>query len=35
VVWRENISFAILKATAIAATRGLEKHRATVAMLPD
>ena len=35
VVWRENISFAILRATAIAATRGLEKHRETVAMLPD
>ena len=35
VVWRENISFAILRATAAAATRGIQKHRENVAMLPD
>ena len=35
VVWRENINFAILRATAAAATRGIQKHRENVAMLPD
>ena len=35
VVWRENISFAILRATAVAATRGMQRHRAMVAMLPE
>ena len=31
VVWRENISFAILRATAAAAKKGVHKHRAAVA----
>ena len=35
VVWRENISFAILRATAAAATRGLQQHRAELALLPS
>ena len=34
VVWRENISFALLRATATAATRGIQQHRAEVALLP-
>ena len=34
VVWRENISFALLRATAAAATRGIQQHRAEIALLP-
>lgn len=35
VVWRENISFDILRATVAAATRGIQQHRAEVALLLD
>ena len=35
VVWRENISFAILQATAAAAAHGVQQHRAMVAMIPE
>ena len=34
VVWRENISFALLRATAAAATCGIQQHGAEVALLP-
>ncbi len=34
VVWRGNISFAILRSTVAAATRGIQQHRARMAMLP-
>lgn len=33
VVWRENISFALLRATAAAAMRGVQKHRAESAFI--
>ena len=36
VVWRENISFALLRATAAAAMCGVQKHRAEMALVsPD
>ena len=33
VVWRVNISFALLRATAAAAIRGVQKHRTELALL--